>query len=71
MNRAILFMCFLAGCGSGVSADQACVDSATYAIEGKPCDTATGPACLTPARCVTAANATSGTCQLPDPITCS
>ena len=40
------------------------------ALEGKPCDTTNGPACLSPARCITAPGLTSGTCQLPDPTQC-
>ena len=41
------------------------------AMEGQPCDTANGPACMLPGRCVTAsATVTSGTCTLPAPASC-
>ena len=41
------------------------------ALEGQACDTAAGPGCMAPARCVTgSATATAGTCQLPDPAAC-
>jgi hypothetical protein len=35
------------------------------AADGAACDTVNGPGCLTPAKCVTAGSATTGTCQLP------
>jgi hypothetical protein len=41
------------------------------AADGAACDSATGPFCQTPARCIaTAAGSTAGTCQLPDPAAC-
>ncbi len=40
------------------------------ASDGSPCDTANGPPCLTPARCVVAATGTAGTCIVPDATTC-
>lgn len=41
------------------------------ALEGQPCDTTAGPACMSPARCITGGGtATAGTCQLPDATTC-
>ncbi len=42
------------------------------AADGGACDTAAGPTCLTPARCIPAtAGGTAGTCQLPGSMTCS
>ncbi len=35
------------------------------AADGAPCDTAAGPPCLLPARCVPTSNGTSGTCTVP------
>jgi hypothetical protein len=43
---------------------------ATAAADGAACDTMNGPPCLLPARCVTAAGSTAGTCQLVDPASC-
>jgi len=40
------------------------------AADGAACDTAAGPLCLSPARCITAAGATSGTCQIVDATKC-
>jgi hypothetical protein len=41
------------------------------ASDGAACDTAAGPGCLFPARCVpTTASGTAGTCQLPGSVTC-
>jgi hypothetical protein len=41
------------------------------AADGMPCDTAAGPNCLPPARCVTgSATVTAGTCRLPDAAAC-
>ncbi len=41
------------------------------AADGAACDTAAGPDCLTPARCiVTNVGSTAGTCQLPGSTTC-
>jgi hypothetical protein len=41
------------------------------ALDGMPCDSAAGPACIPPATCVTGGgSATTGTCQLPDPSAC-
>jgi hypothetical protein len=41
------------------------------AADGAACDSASGPFCQTPARCVaTASGSTAGTCQLPDPAAC-
>ena len=45
---------------------------AADASDGKPCDTAAGPSCVPPARCVTGGpTMTSGTCRLPDPTMCN
>ncbi len=42
------------------------------AKEGQPCDTAAGPGCVAPGRCVTgSATSTAGTCALPDSTTCT
>jgi hypothetical protein len=38
--------------------------------DGSPCDTALGPACQTPARCVLAGTGTSGTCTAPVSTSC-
>jgi hypothetical protein len=40
------------------------------AADGAACDTANGPPCKAPARCVTAAGATAGTCTLADATKC-
>jgi hypothetical protein len=40
------------------------------APDGAACDTANGPGCLAPARCVTASGATAGTCALSDATKC-
>jgi hypothetical protein len=42
----------------------------TAAADGAACDTVVGPPCLTPARCVTSAGVTSGTCTVPAGSTC-
>jgi hypothetical protein len=42
------------------------------AADGAACDTAAGPGCLTPAKCVpTSTGGTAGTCELPADPTCS
>jgi hypothetical protein len=38
-----------------------------YAEDGAPCDTSVGPACLSPARCVSSGGGTAGTCVVPTP----
>ncbi len=40
------------------------------APDGAACDTANGPGCIAPAKCVTASGSTSGTCTLPDATKC-
>jgi hypothetical protein len=40
------------------------------AIEGAACDTALGPSCMTPARCIVGDGGTSGLCALPTGSTC-
>ena len=40
------------------------------AAEGAPCDTAAGPPCMTPARCITGGTGTAGTCKLNDASQC-
>lgn len=40
------------------------------APDGAACDTANGPGCVAPARCVTAAGSTGGTCTLSDASKC-
>ncbi len=40
------------------------------AADGAACDTAAGPPCLAPAKCVTAASSTAGTCALADATKC-
>ena len=40
------------------------------APDGAACDTANGPGCIAPARCVTTAGSTTGTCTLPGATTC-
>jgi hypothetical protein len=66
-------------CGEIGGDDHYCVGGATCrsgmcvqdAGDGAPCDTAAGPSCLSPARCITNGGSTSGTCQLPDPDVCA
>ena len=41
-----------------------------HAPDGAACDTLLGPGCLAPARCVTAAGGTSGTCVVPTAALC-
>ena len=36
-----------------------------FAPDGAACDTHSGPGCLSPARCITTAGNTSGTCTVP------
>jgi len=38
--------------------------------DGSPCDTALGPSCQTPARCVVAGSTTAGTCTVPTGAAC-
>ena len=40
------------------------------ASDGAACDTASGPPCLTPARCITTGGGTAGTCTVPDGTMC-
>jgi hypothetical protein len=40
------------------------------ATDGAACDTTNGPGCVAPARCVTGAGSTAGTCTLPDATKC-
>lgn len=40
------------------------------AADGDPCDTAAGPDCMAPARCVTDGDATTGTCVVPTAAAC-
>ena len=40
------------------------------APDGAACDSANGPGCVAPARCVTGAGSTAGTCTLPDGAKC-
>jgi len=40
------------------------------AADGAACDTANGPGCLSPAKCVTGSGSTAGTCQLADATKC-
>lgn len=55
--------------GAQGSTPGTCVANAT---DGMPCNIETGPACIPPARCITASpTATSGTCRFPDPTKCS
>ncbi len=49
------------------SATGTCVAPAT---DGGACDTANGPDCIPPARCITSGTGTAGTCQLPGSMSC-
>lgn len=42
----------------------------TDAADGAGCDTAFGPGCTAPARCVVSAGSTKGVCTVPNPATC-
>lgn len=53
--------------GTGPTATSTCM---TPAADNAACDTAAGPPCLGPARCIVTSG-TSGTCQLVDPTTCN
>jgi len=41
-----------------------------FAADGYGCDTALGPGCMAPARCVTYPGSTAGTCMIPDASMC-
>ncbi len=41
-----------------------------FAGDGDACDTTVGPGCMAPARCVTAAGSTAGTCVIPQASMC-
>jgi hypothetical protein len=75
---------FVAGTGTSGSTFTVCVGGSScviatgnagtcvaYATDGKACDTAGGPRCLAPARCVISGGGTAGTCMLSDPTTCT
>jgi hypothetical protein len=51
----------------GVGSPSTCVAAAQ---EGNSCDTAMGPPCLAPARCMVSTGSTSGTCTLLDAKMC-
>lgn len=60
--------CVAGSCVTPAGADLgACVP---FAADGEPCDTAAGPGCMLPARCVTAADSTAGTCVVPTATAC-
>jgi hypothetical protein len=42
-----------------------------FAPDGDPCDTAAGPGCMLPARCVTDGDSTAGTCVVPTASVCA
>jgi hypothetical protein len=53
---------------AGAAAGGTCVAAIA---DGQPCDTASGPSCLAPARCVVSGDGgTAGACALSDPSTC-
>jgi hypothetical protein len=57
------------GSGPASATDMgACVP---FAPDGYPCDTAIGPGCMAPARCVAGPDSTAGTCVIPQPWMCS
>jgi hypothetical protein len=57
--------------GSDAGAAQTTGTCLAAAATGSPCDTSAGPACIAPAKCVTASDAsTAGTCQVANPATC-
>jgi hypothetical protein len=56
-----------AGCyATGAGMPAMCM---ALGIEGASCDTAAGPGCVSPARCIVSGG-TSGTCMVPDPTMC-
>ncbi len=60
-------------CVAGTCMRPAGSDTGTcvpFAADGYPCDTAAGPDCMPPARCVTDADGTAGTCVVPTPAAC-
>lgn len=60
------------GATCAIAAGQMAGTCVAPAADGAACDTAAGPGCLTPARCIaTTAGGTAGTCQLPGSTTCS
>jgi len=69
--------CGLVGTGVVYCTAGLCLGSGTsyacqaYAGVGGPCDVASGPGCISPARCVVTGGAgTSGTCAIPDASKC-
>jgi hypothetical protein len=56
---------------TGVAADSDLGTCKANAADGAPCDSALGPRCSGPARCVVAGDSgTAGTCTVPDATTC-
>ena len=56
-------------CGGGAT----CANDGTCTVAvglGQPCDSAVGPTCISPARCITSGG-TSGTCTITDATTCN
>ncbi|HVT07150.1 MAG TPA: hypothetical protein VHO67_06820 [Polyangia bacterium] len=61
------------GCVAGTCVPQAAAGLGAcvpFAPDGYPCDTAAGPGCMPPARCVPDADGTAGTCMIPNGADC-
>jgi hypothetical protein len=57
--------------GDGIAQSGETGTCGAAAADGQPCDTALGPPCLTPARCIVVSGGTSGSCTLPtNPASC-
>ena len=61
-------LCITTTPDGGTAATGTC---AVAAPDGSACDTATGPTCLSPARCVVSGTGTAGTCATLDPTKCN
>jgi hypothetical protein len=66
--NSVLFGQMYSHCGGGAQCSNGFC-TATAAL-GQPCDTAAGPFCISPARCI-ATNGTAGTCTITDATTCN
>ena len=64
-----LILVTLFGCANGGNCYTVSGTCKAAAADGAACDTAAGPPCMTPARCVTSGS-TAGTCTVPSGSMC-
>jgi hypothetical protein len=64
------FAVCLGGASCEIPAGKTSGNCAAIIADGAPCDTAKGPGCLAPARCIVTGGATVGTCKTTDPTAC-